>query len=113
MHYFSFHANIYLILYYVPVMYVIEFQKRGLPHAHMLIWLHPDDRPNTIEKIDDLVSAEIPHKETDPIGYNAVKNFMIHGPCGQDFSYSPCMSNGKCGRHFPKKYVVTTSFYHV
>ena len=85
-------------------MYVIEFQKRGLPHAHMLIWLHPDNRPTTIEQIDDLVSAEIPHKETDPVGYNAVKNYMMHGPCGEDFSYSPCMSNGKCGCHFPKRY---------
>lgn len=69
-------------------MYVIKFQKCGFPHAHMLIWLHPNDRPSTIEQIDSLVSAEIPHKETDPVGYNAVKNFMIHGPCGKYFSYS-------------------------
>ncbi|KAL8155145.1 hypothetical protein AgCh_000510 [Apium graveolens] len=85
-------------------MYVIEFQKRGLPYAHMLIWLHPDDHPNTIEQFDDLVCAEIPHKETDPAGYNAVKNYMIHGPCGQDFSYSPYMSDGKCGRYFAKRH---------
>ncbi|XP_074377164.1 uncharacterized protein LOC141718683 [Apium graveolens] len=52
------------------VMYVVKFQKRRLPHAHMLVWLHPDDRPNTIEKIDDLVCVEIPHKETDLAGYN-------------------------------------------
>ncbi|XP_074377532.1 uncharacterized protein LOC141719046 [Apium graveolens] len=92
------------------VMYVIEFHKRGLPHAHMLIWLHPDDRPNMIEQIDDLVCAEIPHKETDPAGYNAVKNYMIHGSCGKDFSYSPCMSDGKCGRQFPKRYNGHTFF---
>ncbi|XP_074359697.1 uncharacterized protein LOC141699747 [Apium graveolens] len=91
-------------------MYVIEFQKRRLPHTYMLIWLHHDDRPNTIEQIDDLESAEIPHKETDQAGYNGVKNYMIHGPCGQDFSYSPCMSDGKCGRHFPKRYNGHTFF---
>lgn len=84
-------------------MYVIEFQKRKLPHAHMLVWLHPDDRPNKIEQIDELVSAEIPDKDSDHIRYNAVKNFMIHVPCGKDFSYSPRMSNGKFIRHFPKK----------
>ncbi|XP_074374063.1 uncharacterized protein LOC141714443 [Apium graveolens] len=46
----------------------------------------------------------------DPIGYNVVKAHMIHGPCGKDFSYSPCMVKGKCGRHFPKKYNVNTFF---
>lgn len=91
-------------------MYVIEFQKRGLPHAHMLIWLHPNDRPKDIERIDQLIFAEIPDKDTAPIGYNAVKNYMIHGPCGQDFSYSPCMTNGKCIRHFPKRYVIYIFF---
>ncbi|XP_074352948.1 uncharacterized protein LOC141692109 [Apium graveolens] len=34
------------------VMHVIEFQKRGLPHCHMLIWLNPRDRPKNIEDID-------------------------------------------------------------
>ncbi|XP_074363229.1 uncharacterized protein LOC141703685 [Apium graveolens] len=92
------------------LMYVIEFQKRGLPQAHMLIWIHLVDRPNTIEQIDDLVCAEIPHKETDPTRYNAVKNYMIHWPFGQDFSYSPCMSDGKCGPYFPKRYNGHTFF---
>lgn len=86
-------------------MYVIEFQKCGLPHTHMLVLLHPDDRPNNIEKIDGLVSAEIPYKYLDPIGYNIVKNYMIHGPCGKDFSYSPCTKNGKCIRNYPKSYI--------
>ena len=26
-------------------MYTIEFQKRGLPHAHILAILEPDDKP--------------------------------------------------------------------
>lgn len=85
-------------------MHVIEFQNRGLPHCHMLIWLHPSNRPTKIEDIDALISAEIPDKETDPIGYNVVKKFMLHGPCGKDYTYSPCMVKGKCSRHFPKKY---------
>lgn len=85
-------------------MHVIEFQKRGLPHAHMLVWLHPNDKPKSPAQIDKLVSAEIPDKDTDPECYEAVKNYMIHGPCGKDFSYSSCMANGKCTRHFPKRY---------
>ncbi|XP_074323774.1 uncharacterized protein LOC141660686 [Apium graveolens] len=66
----------------IGVMHVIEFQKRGLPHVHMLIWMSPESRPNSIEKVDQLVSAEIPDKNSDPIAYEAVKNYMIHGPCG-------------------------------
>ena len=32
--------------------YVIEFQKRGLPHVHFVLWLHPDDAPKKPEDID-------------------------------------------------------------
>ncbi|XP_074374065.1 uncharacterized protein LOC141714445 [Apium graveolens] len=66
----------------IGVMHVIEFQKRGLPHVHMLIWMSPESRPNSIKKVDQLVSAEIPYKNSDPIAYEAVKNYMMHGPCG-------------------------------
>lgn len=89
-------------------MHVIEFQKRGLPHAHMLIWLDDRDKPKTAEQIDKLVSAEIPDEHEDSIGYNAVKNYMIHGPCGKDATYSACMVNGRCARHFPKRYIFYT-----
>lgn len=38
-------------------MYSVEWQKRGLPHAHILIWLVERIRPN---EIDYVISAEIP-----------------------------------------------------
>ena len=37
-------------------MYSVEWQKRGLPHAHILIWLLEKIRP---EEIDTIISAEI------------------------------------------------------
>ncbi|POS88158.1 hypothetical protein EPUL_000327 [Erysiphe pulchra] len=37
--------------------YSIEYQKRGLPHAHLLLFLHPDCVPRTPEKVDELVRA--------------------------------------------------------
>ena len=40
--------------------HVIEFQKRGLPHAHMLIILDADDRPSGAADIDRMVCAELP-----------------------------------------------------
>ncbi|XP_074373505.1 uncharacterized protein LOC141713834 [Apium graveolens] len=94
----------------IRVMHVIEFQKCGLPHAHILIWLHPDDRPKTTEQIDKIVSTEIPDLEIDPVGYNALSNYMIHEPCGPDYTKSPCMVKGNCIKHFPKRYNSHTFF---
>ncbi|XP_074356564.1 uncharacterized protein LOC141696304 [Apium graveolens] len=101
---------IFSLLMFCTIMHVIEFQKRGLPHMHMLIWLSPESRPNSIEKVDQLVSAEIPDKNSDPIAYEAVKNYMMHGPCGKDLYTSPCMVKGKCMRHFPKRFNGNTYF---
>lgn len=38
----------------------IEFQKRGLPHCHMLLILAPGDKPASPEAVDRIVSAELP-----------------------------------------------------
>ncbi|XP_074323970.1 uncharacterized protein LOC141660889 [Apium graveolens] len=94
----------------IGVMHVIEFQKRGLPHAHMLIWLHPNNRPKTTDQIDKMVSAEIPDPSIDPVGYEAVRNYMIHGPCGRNCINSPSMAKGSCTKHFPKRYNFHTFF---
>lgn len=85
------------------VMYVVEFQKRGLPHVHMLIWLDSASKTALKSNVDNFMSAEIPDPLLDPVGYAAVKEFMIHGPCGLQNMKSPCMKDCKCIRHFPKK----------
>ncbi|XP_057432983.1 uncharacterized protein LOC130725812 [Lotus japonicus] len=41
-------------------MYTIEFQKRGLPHAHILIWLQGENKLKTGDDIDKVISAELP-----------------------------------------------------
>lgn len=84
-------------------MYVVEFQKRGLPHVHLLIWLDSASKKNLKQNIDKYVCAEIPDPEKDPAGYAAVKRFMMHGPCGGGYPKSPCMKDFKCTKHFPKK----------
>jgi hypothetical protein len=45
-------------------VYTIEYQKRGLPHLHLLLFLHPDDKFITPEQVDEVVSAELPDEAT-------------------------------------------------
>ncbi|XP_031095112.1 uncharacterized protein LOC115999399 [Ipomoea triloba] len=92
------------------LIYTIEFQKRGLPHAHIVIFLGSTAIISSPELMDSLISAEIPDKENDPEYHQAVEDFMIHGPCGVAKKNSPCMVNGKCSKHFPKKFVDLSSF---
>ena len=83
------------------MIYTIEFQKRGLPHAHILVFLHAEDKYPTGEDINKIILAEIPDQEFYPKLYELVNNFMIHGPCGASNPRSPCMKDGRCSKYFP------------
>jgi len=85
-------------------MYTIEFQKRGLPHAHILLFLHLSGKYPTPQHIDSIISAEIPDPHKDTVLYNLVKTHMIHGPCGLAKLSSLCMRKDKCSNFFPKKF---------
>ena len=105
----------------VAFLHVIEFQKRGLPHAHILIIL--EKAIATVDEIDQCVCAELPTppNASDYEGgeagepyraaftrwaelSDAVCEFMTHGPCGDANPHAPCMTDGKCKKNFPKKY---------
>lgn len=87
----------------IAFVYTIEFQKRGLPHAHLLVVLDEESKFRTPEQIDAVVCAEIPNREHNPILFEVVTRFMLHGPCGSDRPSAPCMENGECRKQFPKK----------
>ncbi|XP_027082180.2 uncharacterized protein [Coffea arabica] len=70
--------------------YVIEFQKRGFPHAHLLLILKPQFKPLNPEAYDKIVSAELPDRKEHPHLYSLVVRHMIHGPCGQINKNSSC-----------------------
>ncbi|PRQ28775.1 putative DNA helicase Pif1, helitron helicase-like domain-containing protein [Rosa chinensis] len=91
-------------------VHTIEFQKRGLPHAHMLFWLKKDYKCYTATDIDSIISAELLDKNVNPELFKVVSEFMIHGPCGEINPKSPCMRNGKCSKFFPKPYNTNTIF---
>lgn len=88
-------------------LYTVEFQKRGLPHVHLLLCLQDKCKFREISDIDKVVSAEIPDSN-DTVLYNLVKCHMVHGPCGSLNPNSVCMVDGKCKKEFPKQFVNET-----
>jgi len=88
-------------------LYVVEFQKRGLPHCHFLFWLLPENKIHDPLQIDKIISAEIPNPTTDSLGYNIVTEFMIHGPCGLAKTNAPCMKNSACSKRLEMKQQLT------
>ena len=100
----------------VPAMlWVIEFQKRGLPHIHLLVILSNADRVTSASDVDDVICAELPPSpDIFPEGSEErvqakrlekiVLQNMIHGPCGKGHEDSPCMKDKKCSKKFPKAF---------
>jgi len=65
---------------HVAHTYTIKFQKRGLPHAHLLLWVAENDAPSPIEAINRSVFAELPDPEVNQPLAEVVERHMIHGP---------------------------------
>ncbi|KAG6666809.1 hypothetical protein CIPAW_01G058000 [Carya illinoinensis] len=91
-------------------VYVIEHKKRGLPHAYFLIILQRDWKLYTPESFDEIISAEIPDKNTNLHLHNAVIKHMMHGPCGVLNPTNVCMKkNGCCKSQYPKSFASGTT----
>lgn len=96
----------------IGMIHVVKFQKRGLPHAHILLIVDPDHKPWDAADLDKYISAEIPDPVTHPLAYETVKNLMIHGPCRVRNKNSPCMSDDKtkCTKFYPKDFVEESTY---
>ncbi|KAK8800653.1 hypothetical protein WA158_006971 [Blastocystis sp. Blastoise] len=85
--------------------YSIEYQKRGMPHAHILITLENEYKLRTPEDIDSYICAEIPDPIKNPRLYEIITSMNMHGPHTRT---SQCMKeiNGQqyCSKKFPKDY---------
>ena len=112
-------------------LHVIEFQHRGLPHAHILIVLEKNF--HTGEEVDAYITAELPVPPVEPVKplpnsaafanmeyksamteyeekmvrwkklNDLVVRHMIHGPCGIDNPKAPCCGE-KGGEKCAKHY---------
>jgi hypothetical protein len=83
---------------------VTEFQKRGLPHSHIVVKVK---RPLTTEDIDAFISCEIP-KDDDKLR-ELVLRHMMHGKDHLTRSVSRCRKDHKCIYGFPWPLTDTTT----
>lgn len=79
-----------------------------MPHAHILLFLHEQNKYPSAVAINRIISTKIPDELIDPHYYKAVQSFMMHDPCGSARNYSPCMQNGRCTKHFSKNVIQST-----
>ena len=91
----------------------VEFQKRGAPHVHIIIWL--DNFQMTPYNIDNIVSAEIPVMgaigSEERVLYDLVMSKMVHGPCGCGFNtHLACRKKdiSECSKKFPREFNPST-----
>lgn len=94
------------------IVYVIEFQKRGLPHAHILVTMNAEDVPRDGDALDSFISAELPDRDASPEDaelYDLVGAHMLHGPCGPAFPDCPCMKNARCTKWYRKAFAERTT----
>ncbi|ONM31301.1 hypothetical protein ZEAMMB73_Zm00001d040413 [Zea mays] len=89
-------------------VYVVEFQKRGLPHAHFLLIMQRKYKLTCPEQYDLLISAEIPDKKYPELRKMVIKH-MMHGPCGSLNPICPCTKgHASCKNHYPRPFYDAT-----
>ena len=91
--------------------WTMEYQKRGLPHIHLLVYLSKEAKDNLNDPyvLDQVINAELPDASVFVQElFDIVASSLIHSPCGDHNTNASCMrfSNGTrlCRHHFPKEY---------
>lgn len=96
-----------------PIAYsfATEFQKRGLPHVHVVVTLRAEDKFHDPRRIDNVICAEIPDRNVNPKLYELVSTLHMHGP---HLPHSQCMENvapgHRCNKGFPKDFCEESLF---
>lgn len=90
----------------------IEFQMRGSPHLHALIWtsdcpkLTQDTKQDKIDYVDQHVQAYLPDKDRDPNLYELVKRYQTHSHCKSCRKYKNIACRFNFGQFFTDSTVV-------
>jgi hypothetical protein len=90
----------------VAWVYNYEQQVRRLWHCHTSLKVAENI---SVDQLDTLITCEIPDPEVDPVLYDLVAKFMVHGPCGRINPSCSCMQPNKsnklaCRFNYPKPY---------
>lgn len=93
---------------YIAMVRSVEYQKRGLPHLHLLLWVAREHKPDTVETLDLCVHAELPDQNTQPKLFQLVTTLMMHQRCDV-LEKALCKTVGndgkpKCKTGFPKAF---------
>ena len=89
----------------VARLYGVEFQKRGLPRAHILCILANEHAPRSTDDYDDIVRAVTPDPEKEPALWHTITTSMMHGPFGSLKPHAACMEGGSCANGYPGRFI--------
>ena len=79
---------------------------------HLLLFLKPEYKLLSPAIVDSIISASWPDPAVNPRLFEAVKKFMVHGPCGALNPHAPCMKDNKCMHGYPKPFQERTTMDH-
>src|ERR1700761_2449104 len=88
---------------HVAHVYTVEFQKRGFPHMHLIVFFSSEHKIRSADDFKHMVRADIPDRELEPELHNIVSQTMLHD-CNQR-----CQINGRCSKRFPKPFNAVAS----
>lgn len=77
------------------IVAVVEFQWRGIPHAHIIYRFHDGSFLDNRAVIELIFTTTMPDEEDEH--YERTKRYMTH-KCGPG-----CLINGVCRHYFPRK----------
>jgi hypothetical protein len=96
-------------------VWTIEYQKRGLPHLHLLLFLQDRDFFLREEGLDEVIHTRLPDPNGDPVLLDIVWSVMIHTPCLGYNDNAPCLIRNedtgalRCSKRFPKLFCDKTT----
>src|SRR5205823_6036812 len=68
--------------------YTVDFQKRVIPHTHILMTITDDSQIRTADDVNFFIRSNNSGKESEPELYDLVTKAMVHRPCGERISES-------------------------